>query len=301
LKPDELALANNGWIWNGDPLKNFAGPDSKAYLRREVIAWGDCVKLNYGSCYVFSLKFQEDNPWLWDHQTAYTLKMARLFHGFRIDNCHSTPIHVATYLLDKARELNPNLYVFAELFTGSEEMDIKFVAILGINSLIREAMQAWDPQEMSRLAHKYGGSPVGSFTLPVEQFPLDLLGHKLEESNPNFYHTVENQSLTVDLSGATPHALFMDWYPFLTLALTTMRLPTKKGLLLTHFLTRRLWQCLFVRSEVLWDTMRLCLNCSMSLQRRRNTGSPEQATEFCQVNVTYYSQINVPPFASENG
>jgi glycogen debranching enzyme len=114
---DELALANNGWIWNSDPLKNFAGPSSKSYLRREVIVWGDCVKLNYGECY-------EDNPWLWDHQTLYTLKMARLFHGFRIDNCHSTPIHVATHLLDKARALYPNIYVVAELFTGSEDKDI---------------------------------------------------------------------------------------------------------------------------------------------------------------------------------
>ncbi|KAJ3159368.1 hypothetical protein HDU86_001686 [Geranomyces michiganensis] len=152
---DELVLANNGWIWNADPLINFAAPGSKAYLRREVIAWSDCVKLRYG-------EKPEDSPWLWNHQIAYTQKMARLFDGLRIDNCHSTPIHVASALLDAAREVNPDLYVFAELFTGSEEQDILFVSKLGINSLIREAMNAGDAKELSRLVHRHGGQPVGT-------------------------------------------------------------------------------------------------------------------------------------------
>ncbi|KAJ3192406.1 hypothetical protein HK101_006611 [Irineochytrium annulatum] len=198
---DELMVANNGWIWNADPLMNFAGPESKAYLRREVIAWGDCVKLRYGNG-------PEDNPWLWKHQTAYTEKMARLFHGFRIDNCHSTPIHVASYLLDAARVVKPDLYVFAELFTGSEEKDIMFVSKLGINSLIREAMNAWDPKELSRLVHRYGGEPVGSFVVPPEHFPLDMLGHSL---NSTLYDATKmDESIVVDIRGSTPHALFMD-------------------------------------------------------------------------------------------
>lgn len=48
-KIGQWALANNGWIWNADPLVDFAGPNSKSYLLREVIPWGDCVKLRYGA------------------------------------------------------------------------------------------------------------------------------------------------------------------------------------------------------------------------------------------------------------
>ncbi|KAJ3011190.1 hypothetical protein HKX48_006975 [Thoreauomyces humboldtii] len=197
---DELSLANNGWIWNADPLVNFAAAESKAYLRREVIAWGDCVKLRYGN-------EPEDSPWLWSHQIAYTKKMARLFDGLRIDNCHSTPLHVASALLDAAREENPDLYVFAELFTGSEEQDIMFVAQLGINSLIREAMNADSPKELSRLVHRHGGQPVGSMTLPPESFPLKMLG--LVASSPGSRPAELSETL-VQLTGSSPHALFMD-------------------------------------------------------------------------------------------
>ncbi|TPX71180.1 hypothetical protein SpCBS45565_g01374 [Spizellomyces sp. 'palustris'] len=198
---DELVLANNGWIWNADPLINFAAAGSKSYLRREVIAWSDCVKLRYGDK-------PEDNPWLWEHQIAYTQKMARLFDGLRIDNCHSTPLHVASALLDAGRRVNPDLYVFAELFTGSEEKDIMFVSKLGINSLIREAMNAWDPHELSRLVHRYGGQPVGSLTFPPENFPLDILGHDLNSNV--FTSSAEEEEILVDVKGSAPHALFMD-------------------------------------------------------------------------------------------
>lgn len=156
--PKMLALVNNGWRWNADAMTDNAGPDTRAYLRREIIVWGDCVKLRYGSS-------PQENPWLWDYMARYTRLMAKYFTGFRIDNCHSTPLVVAEYLLDQARTVRPNLVIFAELFTGCEDTDYVFVQRLGITALIREAMQAWSTQELSRLVHRHGGRPIGSFRL----------------------------------------------------------------------------------------------------------------------------------------
>ncbi|GMM38938.1 bifunctional 4-alpha-glucanotransferase/amylo-alpha-1,6-glucosidase [Saccharomycopsis crataegensis] len=199
---EEIALANNGWVWNGNPLIDFASDKSKAYLRREVIVWGDCVKLRYGSD-------PKDSPYLWDRMIKYTQLCAKVFDGFRIDNCHSTPIHVGERLIDAAREVNPNLYVVAELFSGSEDLDSLFVERLGISSLIREAMQAWSEDELSRLLRRHAGRPIGSLKwLPLDDFAYPASCEP--EANKGEYERVSEIAIPKFLAYQEPHALFMD-------------------------------------------------------------------------------------------
>ncbi|KAJ4380249.1 bifunctional 4-alpha-glucanotransferase/amylo-alpha-1,6-glucosidase [Didymella sp. IMI 355093] len=192
--PDALALVNNGWVWAADAMRDNAGPKSRAYLRREVIVWGDCVKLRYGSG-------PEDNPYLWEHMAKYTRLMAKYFQGFRIDNCHSTPIHLAEYMLDQARQVNPDCFIVAELFSGSEEMDFHFVKRLGISCLIREGMQAWSTQELSRLVHRHGGVPIGSFETD-EVLNVENASGTTDQSKP--------RAMIKKIKRSPVHALFMD-------------------------------------------------------------------------------------------
>ncbi|SPN96615.1 probable 4-alpha-glucanotransferase / amylo-1,6-glucosidase (glycogen-debranching enzyme) [Cephalotrichum gorgonifer] len=209
-KDGELLLVNNGWIWNANALVDNAGPNSKAYLRREVISWGDCVKLRYGTC-------RDDNPWLWDYMAEYSRLMAKYFQGFRIDNCHSTPIDVAVYMLDEARKVRPNLYVVAELFSGNEDTDYVFVKRLGLNSLIREAMQSWGTAELSRLVHSYGGWPIGSFEMkdlavaPTDAASVPHIGAlALEDAQEDADEITASTEIVKPVKRSDINALFMD-------------------------------------------------------------------------------------------
>ena len=130
------AACNNGWIINGDPLKDFANSKDFHYLRRTIIIWGDLVKLRYG-------EKKEDSRFLWGIMKKYVRKMARIFHGFRLDNAHSTPFHVGEYLMRKARKDNTDLLIISELFTGNCELDAIFSKKIGFNGLVREAQRVF--------------------------------------------------------------------------------------------------------------------------------------------------------------
>ena len=80
--------------------------------------------------------------------------MAKIFDGFRLDNAHSTPLHVCQYLLQVARCHNPNLFVMAELFTGSAEYDTLFSSRLNINGMIREIQNRSDVQSVGAYFHE---------------------------------------------------------------------------------------------------------------------------------------------------
>jgi len=157
---DTDIVAHNGWVMDWPATEDFAMPSWRmVYLRRHLCVWTDTVKLYYGHC-------RQDAPFLWDFMTDYAVGMAKMFHAVRLDNAHSTPLHVSRHVLSRVREANPHCWVFAELFTGNFKTDLLYQRTLGINALIREAMQCDSPHD---LGHKlesplWNGHPVGALS-----------------------------------------------------------------------------------------------------------------------------------------
>jgi len=149
--PQKSKCVHNGWSMGGDASKqDFCDNKCWFYLRRYIIAWGDSIKLRYGDK-------PSDSPYLWKRMTEYVTSLGKIFDGVRIDNAHSTPKHIAKYLLQKLRSTNPNSYVLAEFFTNNRFSEAEATRELGINGLIREMQNYGNCQDLSAQYHGYGG------------------------------------------------------------------------------------------------------------------------------------------------
>ena len=94
--------------------------------------------------------------------------MSNVFHGLRLDNAHSTSLHVGGYMMRKARIGHENLLIFAELFTGSSFKDSKFTKQLGLNALVREVNRCHDVESLSGALHFHsGGGKCAVGSLPM--------------------------------------------------------------------------------------------------------------------------------------
>ena len=208
-------LANNGWIFGKKPTEDFISEKSEAYLRRQVVIWGDSVKLRFG-------EKKEDNPWLWDYMKSYVESVASVVHGLRLDNAHSTPLSVAEYFIKCARKINPSLYIMAELFTGGEDEDMHYINTIGINSVVREAFHNLTPNALTHFLWLSGGNPVAaidnlnsdSYIRPLRQIPGVI--YDLTHDNPTPFFDRLSISSVISMS-ASPVATtrgYDDYLPF---------------------------------------------------------------------------------------
>lgn len=151
--------AHSGWVPDDvvNPLVNFAERPSHVYLRRELNSWTDSVKLRYGAG-------PADCPALWSRAADYAALTSTAFHGLRLDNCHSTPLHVAQHVLRAARRVRPELYVFAELYAGSDAAACHVVNRLGISATVDVALHAHSASQLARKVAEAGDVALGAFT-----------------------------------------------------------------------------------------------------------------------------------------
>lgn len=221
-------FANNGWIYGTtDPTINFASNKYMHYFTRGIIGWGDCIKLNFfgnssANNVVNSMKeedFKSEKNYellinncskdLLEYMTEYVKTMAGIFDAFRLDNAHSTPIHIAEFLMNEARKVNPDLIVIAELFAGNEEREIQLVNRAGINLLIRECIHSNTLNDLAREIHYYGGGFEHVFGKLNNNFRIDskeyikLSGRKpksiiydMTHDNPTLHDKYKNALLS---------------------------------------------------------------------------------------------------------
>ena len=139
LKNNDFA-ALNGYVANYSASEDFTTSSEQYYFRRRVVVWSDLIKLNYQTI--------EKCPKLWKRMNEYTVKMASIFDGFRLDNFHNTNILTAKYFINNAIETNESLLLLCELFTNSPVTDASFCLRVGVHRLVREIQNCYSLSEL---------------------------------------------------------------------------------------------------------------------------------------------------------
>ncbi|KAK8860545.1 hypothetical protein M9Y10_012210 [Tritrichomonas musculus] len=220
-----MPLANNGWVFSSNPTDDFIAEGKECYLRRQVVIWGDNVKLRYGTK-------PEDCPWLWEHMKKYLQSVAEIVQGIRLDNAHSTPLPVSEYFIKEARKVNPNLYIVAELFTGSEDLDIKYINHIGINAFIREGSRNIEPGKMTHMLWSAGGLPVApvdsldaeSVVRPIRQIPGVIFDLTHDNETPYFDPLTVSTAFSMSVGPTGSNRLYDDMVPFVPSVVDEFRL-----------------------------------------------------------------------------
>ena len=204
LKNGDLAL-NNGWVMNWPAGLDFAAPGHHlVYMKRHVVAWGDCLKLRYEGETVYGV------------MEEYCRRVAGSFDGVRLDNCHSTPIHVLRRLIGVMRKTNPHLLVMAELFTGEAGNDVVYEATIGIDLMVREAMQIHSSSEI--VGKIWGVSNASIGVCSVDVYSRQLIPTK---ASAILYDSTHDNS--------TPSVKFGDFPEALPLAVAVCASPCAVG------------------------------------------------------------------------
>lgn len=122
----------------------------------------------------------------------YVQKMSSLFDGMRLDNLHSSDPWVATYLMTKARQVNPHLLVFGELFTGDNKKDGYLTKTIGLNYLVREWQNNCCPADLNVYGQVHS-HPIGTlhslqYNHMLQPQSPPALYYDLTHDNPSYHH-----------------------------------------------------------------------------------------------------------------
>ena len=137
-------FACDGWTTE-KKLNNINDKNFLFYFERKVTVWRDCIKLNYGNNI-------EDCPFLINYMTTYIQSMAKIFNGFILYNIDLIPISILEYLIEKAREINPDLLIVSDI---NLDKKVNYINRLGINLLIQQLISCNTAEELANHIKKF--------------------------------------------------------------------------------------------------------------------------------------------------